>query len=1104
MSRFTTWATLLVTAFLGWSQSNSIAAEPDQSGYYRYPDVRGDRIVFTSEGDLWTVSLKDGGDAMRLTRDDGLETYARISPDGKWIAFSGQYGGNTDVYVIPSTGGTPERLTYHSAWDEVVGWSDDSKSVLFRSFRYSPNMTWKVYSVNINGGVPEDIGLDKAARVSYEPGGKRLAFTRLRSEKTSWKGYKGGQAMDIWIGNLKNMEFKKLTDWDGTDAYPMWFGDRIYFLSDRSGRGNLFSMKPDGSDIKQLTYENEWDVRCPSGDGKTIVYQGQMDVWAFDIASGKSHRLNITLPSDRIRKQERIVNPRGYIDGYSIPDNGKRLAVAARGEVFTFPVEKKGYIRQLSHTPGAREKFVAYSPDGKQVAVLSDASGEEEIWLYPSDGKGEPQQLTKGGDRTRYWISWSPDSKQILFEDKSNRLWLVDAEKGRQTLVYEAPELWGADWSPDSKWIAFIAVNDSYESDIYLYNIAEKTTRQIELPVTSESDVTWDPSGKYLYFISDSWFNPLQGNGAFIADKSDKMYMILLTDKVENPFSHKLVEAFNRDDEENKDDEEVDKKDSDDEVKGNDDDDKDDEKENIDVQLDELENRVVMVPIDAGNYFGLVATSGRIYYGSWEQLGMWSDGNGPDGFPLHTFNIEKEKSEIVDASINNYSFSTDREKILVIKRGSVIVMDAGATSLPSEDGYVDMSGWSMEVDPQAEWRQILREVWRLERDFFYDPNMHGVNWNKMWDKYSPLLPRISDREELVDFTREMLGELNVSHAYMSDGDIREARSVGIGGLGADLEPTGSGPYLVRRILHGDGWGDEPVSPLAHPADSVKEGEYIVAIDGIPLEKGDNINKRFVDKAGKSILISVNGEPDLKGARDIEIETMDDEDYLRYLDWVRDRREFVDSISGGKAGYIHIPDMGSQGLSMFGRMYYHQNQKKALVIDVRYNGGGSVANMILSVLGEKVWARGVAREGLAFNRPYQAFWGPLVAVCNHETGSDGETFSEGFKRLGLGELVGTRTWGGWVGIHGFNALVDRGYNSIPTSSGWGIDDGQWMIEGPGVSPTIEIEDDPAKMILGEDPQLEAAVNNVMEKLKDWPEPPGPPPYPVRPIKLRNVK
>ncbi len=1076
-------------------------AQEDVNGLFRYPDVSGDRVVFTSEGDLWTASL-NGGDAVRLTRDDGREWYAHFSPDGQWIAFSAQYEGNTDVYVIPSSGGEPRRLTYHGARDEVVGWTPDSRNIVFRSPRIQPSRVWQLYTIPVEGGFEQEFGLDRGTRISFEPGGTRFAFNRLRREERPWKRYRGGWAMDIWVGDLGTMQFDKVTSFEGTDFFPMWIGDRIYFLSDRSGRFNLFSMAPDGSGIRQHTFEEEWDLSNASTDGKTIIYQKEYDLYAYDVASGESRLLDIHLPSDRFRARERLVkNPGRYIDSYTLPNEARRIAIAARGEVFTFPVEKSGYIRRLMRNPDSREKYVAFSPDGKKVAIMSDASGEEEIWIAPSDGSEEAKQLTTGGDTWRFPMVWSPDGKKLLFGDKAKRLWIADAESGKRTLVDTAPgwEISEYEWSPDSRWVAWIRVDDNFYGNVWLYNIDTKQKAGIERPMTSETSLSFHPDGKHLYFASENWYNPVISalDQTYIYDKTTKIYVVVLAKDGENPFAPKLVKAYEEEEkEEGDEDKEESKK-------------KEEEGEKpIVIDLDGIAQRVYPVPIDAANSFGLIATEGTLYFASRENPGMMPDGDTPKGFQLNAFDIEEKETKVVSTSVRGYDASPDRKKLLIrTGESSFVVMDAGGTEIPKEKGHIDLSDWSFEIEPPLEWRQILRNIWRWERDFFYDPNMHGVDWEGVWKQYSSLLPRISNRDELNDLVREMIGELNIGHAYVWGGDILSAPRVPVGGLGADFEQVAGGAYRITKIYRGDGWGDEPVSPLSEPKVDAKVGEYIVAIDGVPLKPGENIFRRLYDKAGKEILLSLNSTPTMKGAREVVVEPLGSEGRLRYFDWVRERREYVEKASDGRIAYVHLPDMGSLGLSMWGRQYLAQYKRDALLMDVRNNGGGFVAPMILSMLQRTLWSRGKSRESALYHTPNSAFYGPMIAVCDHETGSDGETFSEGFKRLKLGELVGTRTWGGWVGIRGGRRTVDRGGNTQPEFTGWGALDGKWLIEGHGVDPTIEVENDPASVLQGVDPQLDKAVQVLLDELQNkekWP-PLAAPPKPLdKSLKVHNLK
>ncbi len=1084
---------LLMTASLLLAATAFGAGSP---GYYQFPDIHGDKVAFSSEGDLWLKDLTVDGPAIRLTRHDGGERFARFSPDGRWIAFTGEYDGNDDVYLIPVSGGAPKRLTFHPGQDVVIGWTNDGKHIIFRTDRFQAVDHMKLYLVSPEGGYPEDIGLDKASRISYSPNGVDFAYTRMLREDRPNKRYVGGWAMDVWTGNMQTLQFEKLTDFEGTDFFPMWIGDRIYYMSDRSGRTNIFSMLPDGGDLKQHTFYEEWDARYAATDGSKIVYQLGADIYAYDVATGQDNKLDIVLPSDQFRARDRrIDDPDDYISGYSIPDNGKRLALAARGEVFTFPVAKKGYIRRLTNTPGARDKYVAFSPDGKQVAIMSDASGEMEIWLAPSGG-GEPaKQLTKGGTMWRSPMKWSPDGKWLLFTDKAYGLWIADAESGKLTRVNETnPWYTTAEvWSPDSKWIAWVGQEENEQDmDVFLYNLDTKKRHEIDRPMTVENNVDWDADGNYLYLLSENWFNPVlsQVNSTFIYDQTSKIYIALLAKDTENPFDPVLVEAFEEEEEE---------------AEADDEEDTEDEKdESITVDLDGLSDRIYPVPIDAANIGGLVGISGKLYYTTRDNKGMMPEGGRGD-HTLHLFDLEEKESEAVTSGYRAWSLSPNKEKLVLWqKSGGFVVMDAGAAKVPDEDGHVSLSGWSFEIDPRDEWAQILKEIWRWQRDFFYDPDMHGVDWESVYEDYSSLVPRLGDREELNDIISQMIGELSAGHAYIFGGDQLSGKSYGVGRLGADIQATGNGPMKVTHILYGDGWGDEPVSPLKG---KVEVGEYLVAVDGVPLERDTNIFELLQDKAGKEVLLSVNDKPTTSGARDVLIETMRGEGKLRYLDWVRKNREYVDEISGGKVAYVHMPNMGGMGLSMWGRMYYPQVTDKALLVDVRYNHGGFIATMVLNQLQHQVWSVGKGREGEYGRVPNDAFYGPKAALCCHETWSDGETFSEGFKRLDLGPLFGTRTWGGWVGIRGARRTVDKGGNTQPEFTGWGAWDGHWLIEGPGVSPDVEVEAMPADMIRGEDKQIDTAVEYLLKELANkekWPDFHPLPEYPDKSLKIQHMR
>jgi len=1100
--------TFVLVAFLvaaALSAAVASASDTAMQGFLRYPAVHGNKVVFTSEGDLWITEIESdivGGRLVktslprRLTVHDGQERFAHFSPDGKWIAFTGQYDGNDDVFVIPAEGGEPRRLTYHPARDQVLGWLPDGSKIVFRSRRDSYNYTYKIFLVSPEGGYPEAMKLDMGSLITFEPGGARIAFNRFSREFRTWKGYRGGWQQDVWVGNLSTLEFHKITDFSGTDAFPMWYGDRIYFLSDREGRANLFSMAPDGSGVTQLTRHEEYDIRWPSLGGKRIVYQRAMDLWVYDIPTDTYAKLDIQLPSDRIRTRERFVNPERYVSSYDLSPDGKRLLLCSRGELFTFPTEKKGLIRRISHTPAFREKFASFSPDGKQVLAFSDATGEEQLFLYSAKGKGEPKQLTREGKAWRFPPRWSPDGKHIAFTDDKLTLNLVDAETGEITEIdkSEAWEIREYSWSPDSRFIVYSKPELNQLNSIYLYDLSKKKVHKVTGDLTNDTSPGFDPEGKYLYFLSDRYFNPYLDHTdlIFIFDKETLPYLVVLKAGEPSPFA---PEEVGQEEEEGKKEDKDKKKDKDEEKK------KEKEKVKVEIDFDGLAERVVKVPVEPGNYAGLRAVEGKIYYLSYENEGLLAgDRRGDEPrFSLHMYDLEKEKHHLVASGITGYDISDDGKKVVVRKKSEFTMMDAGATELPTdEDAKVDLSGWSLDIEPKDEWRQIFNEAWRLEREFFYDPNMHGVDWPAMKEKYGKLLPRVSTRDDLNDLIGEMIAELNTSHEYVWGGDIRRAKTVSVGLLGADVRPDPkSGYYRIEKVLVGDYGEEDLMSPLAQPRVHAKSGDYLLAIDGQPVKASENYLKLLAHKAGQEVVLTINDKPSMDGARDVIIKPMSSDRELRYAAWVRDRREFVEKATDGQVGYIHLPDMSGRSLGIFGKYYFPQHNKKGLIMDVRDNGGGFVAEMILAHLSRELWSMGKARHGAAYRTPTSAFKGPIAILCNQRTGSDGETFTEGAKLLKLGKVIGMRTWGGWVGIRMDKLLVDRGMVTQPEFSGWGVQTRDWLIEGVGSIPDQEVENDPASVIRGKDPQLEEAIKYVTNELKT--NPPNIPPEPKFPVK-----
>ena len=1107
-------AIFLVTAGINAGLA-SIVTEENAPGFFRYPHTDGrEWVVFTSEGDLWKVTLNrsEAGSAVRLTTHEGEERFPNFSPDGRWIAFTGQDDGQDDVYVIPASGGEPSRLTYHPERDQVIGWDTDG-NVLFRSIREIPYRGYRIYRVAPEGGWPESIGLDKGTLISLEPGGSRIAFNRYSREFRTWKRYKGGWAQDIWVGDLKASSFDNITDnpplndWDGTDAFPMWHTDgRIYFLSDRDERANIYSMMPDGSDLLRHTNHTEFDVRWPSLGNGIIVYQLGMDIWAFDINSGENGMVPIQLPSDRVQARDKIIDPVKYISDYRLSPDGKRILFCSRGELFTVPSKGEGLLRQLTFSSGVRDKFPTWSPDGERIAAWSDLSGEEVLYLYPATG-GDPVEVGSDGRGWHYPALWSPDGKKLAYGNEELELIVVDVKESDVEVVDTGSwEINDYCWSPDSRYLVYTRPEENYNQTVCIWDSRDREVHQVTDEFFNNFNGCFDTEGMYLYFLSDRVANPHLDwqEQTYILDRRTRPYVMSLNEDELLPFAPKA------DPEEEEEDEWNFKKMKNKDKKKDDDDDEKKEPVKVEIDFDGIMDRIAPLPVPAGNYGDLKAVKNKVFFTSRENRGMlWRDPFDEDakrGVRLHKFNIKKKKFEEVAVDIQGYDISADGEHLLIRKNDKFRVTDVNESFKwkpkgedEEKDEFVDLSGWDIRVDVRAEWRQMFNEAWRLQRDFFWDPNLHGVDWEAVRVKYLPLASRISTRDELNDLIGEMLAELNCSHSYVGGGDQRRAEWHGTGLLGVDVKRQSSGFYRIDRIIEGRRWAPELSSPLIAQGRLAKEGEYIVAINGRSTADLPNYLELLRDKAGEIVSVTLNDKPSLDGGREVIVKPLGNERLLRYNEWVDDRRAYVNAKTGGKIGYIHLTNMGSHGLSQFTGDYLPQHDKQAMIMDVRYNGGGFVAPMILSHLSRGLFAVGRPRHGTPYRTPETAFYGHMAAVCNGETGSDGETFTEGFRRLGLGPVIGTRTWGGWVGIRGGKPFVDRGGTTQPEFTGWGIE-GEWLIEGHGTDPDIVVKDNPADIIHGDDPQLDAAIEYLMGKLENepmiWPKQP---PYPDRSMK-----
>ena len=1076
------------------------AGLPD--GFYRYPTIGGGMIVFASEGDLWKVPA-EGGTAVRLTAHEGEERFPRISPDGRWVAFTAQYEGNDDVYVMPSAGGEPRRLTWHPASDQAVGWTEDGR-LLFRSRRDTPHNDFRMFRIDPNGGIADLIPLEPCAWLSAEPGGGRLAMQKMGLEFHNWKRYKGGEAEKIYVGTLVPLEFTEITNYDGKSAFPMWADDgRIYFVTDRWGRPNLASMNPDGGEVKRLTQFTDYDVRWPAmGDGR-IVYQHKMDIWVYDLRNGRNSQVQVKLPSDRLQVRERFVEPMPTLLTWGLSKQGDRIVLESRGDVFVTRTKKKGLVRRITESSLSRTQFPAISPDGKWIAAWTEVDGEEQLLLHSADNSAPPRQVGRVQPGWNMQPEWSPDGKRLAWGDEKYRLNVTDLGLGTHSAIDSGEfEIRSYQWSPDSRYLAYDVPNIAFTNRVRIWDSKTKTTMDASDPFFNSYSPAWDPNGKTLFYLSDRFINPYldRFEARFIVDNATLPVALALQADGVLPFAargdtdpktpEKKAEEPKKDGKEEQKEEKI---------------------EPIRIDFDGLKNRIVLVPVPPGNYTALRAIPGKLHFIGTENAGMMppdADPSEPRGGSLYTFDIEKEKLSTLSSGVLGYDVSLDNKVLVYRTKAGFIRVEAGAESAPKTedlaDATVDLSGWSIRINPRDEWKQILHEAWRLQRDFFYDPKMHGVDWPGVWTQYGGLLDRVASRDDVADLLGEMFGELNVGHAYNQGGDLRRGKQVGTGLLAADLahDPV-SGFWQIKKIYAGDYPDVKVSSPLARPDLRIKPGMWLVAIDGRPLGKGEDYLRRLANRAEQEVELSVNDRPQAEGARRVVVKTAANDTPIRYADWIRERREYVDRASGGRIGYIHLYDMGSLGLRQFSRDFPPQWDRAGLIIDDRWNHGGFVAPMIAAHLDRKLFSVGGTRHTRAKNTtPDRSSNRHLALLVNRQGGSDCETLAQEFKDFKLGPVIGTRTWGGWVGIRMDKPFRDGGRSSQPEWGGWDPQGREWQIEGHGVDPDVELDLNPDGL-LGKDTQLDYAVQYLLKKIAAEPRPLADPP-PIQPRPLRPVE
>ena len=1073
----------------------------------RKPTVSRTEVAFSYAGDIW-IANRDGGEARRLTTGVGIETDPLFSPDGTQIAFTGEYDGNQDVYVVPVSGGVPRRLTYHPGPDEVVGWTPDGKQVVFRSMRKAhADGVVQLFTIPTTGVFPAEVPFPRAAEGSFSPDGSRLAYVPIIQWQRAWKRYRGGQMRPIWIANLADSSIEARIPRDNSNDFnPMWVGDTVYFLSDRNGPVTLFAYDTKSKQVKQVVKHDGLDIKSASAGPGAIVYEQFGSLHLLDLTSGRDRKLEIRVVGDitEVRPHFQKIEPR-RIRSAAISPSGARAVFAARGEILTVPAEK-GDIRNLTQTTAVVERDPAWSPDGKSVAYLSDESGEYALHIRNQSGMGEVRKIDLGNPPTFYYSpTWSPDSKKIAYTDKRLNVWYVDLEKKTPVRVdtdtYAGPSQLNPVWSPDSRWLAYTKQLRNHLRAVFIYSLEQNKSYQATDGMSDALFADFDKEGKYLYFtastdvaLNTGWLDMSSLNRPV----TRSVYVMVLKKDLPSPLAPESDEEKP----------EEKKTESSKETTGKDqaaDKDKQKDKEkpkepvNVDIDFENISQRILALSIPAGNYQGLSAgKTGVLFLVEGPPLDPIAFDEAGPTLTLHKFDLKTRKTEKILEGISSFNLSFGGEKMLYRQKDQWFITKAEKPAegppKPGEGGPLKLETMEVYVDPRAEWRHMYYQVWRGERDFLYDPGLHGLNLEAAQKKYEPYLESIASRDDLNYLFEEMLGEITIGHMFVGGGDRPEVKKVKGGLLGADYTIE-NGRYRFARIFNGENWNPKLRAPLTQPGVNVVAGEYLLAVNGREVGGSDNIHSLFEETAGKQVVLKVGPNPDGKGSREVTVVPVDDELGLRNLAWIEGNRRRVDEMTGGRVAYVYLPDTGSGGYTNFNRYYFAQVGKEAAIIDERFNGGGLIADYIIDYLRRPLLSFWTLREGQDITTPIEAIFGPKVMIINEMAGSGGDALPWMFRKTGIGPLIGKRTWGGLVGGYtNPGDLLDGGFTGTPNLAFYNTD-GAWDVENHGVPPDIEVEYDPKAVREGHDPQLEKAVEVVMELLKKNPLPtPHRPAYP----------
>ena len=1120
---------LLALAMLLSLATLAPAAFADTPLLLRNPSLSQDKIAFIYADDIWTVS-RSGGDAERLTSDGHVVAGPFYSPDGSQIAYTAHLMGNSDVYVIPSNGGVPHRITGHPQGSTVVGWTPDGKNVIIASGAISVRHFARLFLVHVDGsGMPEPLPLPSGAQASYSPDGQSIAYQPFSKWEPAWKHYTGGQTTPIWLVNLKTLDLTKVPRDNSNDASPVWVGNSVYFLSDRNGSVSLFRYDVDSKAVTEVLPNKGLDLKTLQAGPGGLVYEQFGSIHLVDTAHNNADSpVSIQIHGELANLQPHLAAVHAdEIRNGDISPSGARAVFEAHGEIFTVPGEK-GDTRNLTNTSGAAERNPAWSPDGKTIAYFSDASGEYKLYLHEQNGFKAPTIIDLGPNPSFFYNpTWSPDSKHIAYTDKHLHLWLVDVPEGKPVLVDTG--IYGSFgpsaapvWSPDSKWLGYQRDLNNQLNAIFLYSLETHKSTQVTDGMSDASNPSFDANGKYLYFLASTDDGPSQVTmdlGSLNRGQTSAPYVVVLAKDGASPIppesdDEKIKDEKKDDDKKDQPDKSSDDKKSSDKDKsadkakdkdadkdksGDKDKDKDADKDKpvkVTIDLDKIGDRILSLPIPPRNYGGLVAgKAGVIYLLEGSPFGHPADEEGGSGIhAVWRFTLEKRKPEDVMEDLDAFSVSHDGSKILYGRHGSFAIAPADdlKTGNDNPGKPLNLGGMVATIDPRAEWRQMFDETWRIERDFLYDPNTHGLSIPKIKAKYQPYLDGLASRSEFTYLNIEMLGEITIGHMFVG-GPRPHDNAPKAGLLGANYTVEND-RYRISKILGGQNWTPGLASPLTLPGVYVKEGEYILAVNGRDLKGSDNIYQAFDGTAGKQTILHVGPNPDGKDGRDVTVIPIDDEDGLRNIDWVESNRHKVDELSGGKVAYVYMPNTGGAGYSSFNRYFYAQLDKQALVLDERYNEGGFIADYIAEVLRRTPLAGAKERDGKPIIDPVGAIFGPKVMLINQNSGSGGDAMPWYFRKAGIGKLIGTRTWGGLVGIGGYPSLIDGGYVMAPRFGIFGLKN-DWEVENHGITPDIQVEDLPKDFAAGHDAQLETGVKTVLEELKANPVPQFPvPPYP----------